>query len=154
MEMNDKNILTIHNEAMDASLLANIEARKGNADKARQHYAEAYEKELCAISMMNDSNTNELGQAVLLKSAAHLAVLCGRGLEAERLISQVLRKDIPGSLINEMRDLLKQVDALQENSNDNNEVIELHIPREDHSFLSSLITRMGWKASFRKVAVL
>lgn len=150
--MNDNNILTIHNEAMDISQLAQIETRKGNADKAKQLYAEAYDKELCAISMITEDNTNELGQAVLLKSAAHLAVLCGKGLEAERLIAQVLRKNIPGSLITEMRDLLKQIDTA--NKEEESEIIELRIPQKDHSFLSSLIQRMGWTANFRKIAVL
>lgn len=139
---------------MDASLLANVEARKGNADKARQHYAEAYEKELCAISMMNDSNTNELGQAVLLKSAAHLAVLCGRGLEAERLISQVLRKDIPGSLINEMRDLLKQIDVTEDIKEDNSNIMEIHVLDKDRNRISSLLHKLGLTINSRKIAVL
>lgn len=151
MKMNDNNILSIHNEAMDISQLAQIEIRKGNVDKAKQLYVEAYDKELCAISMITEDNTNELGQAVLLKSAAHLAVLCGKGLEAERLIAQVLRKNIPGSLITEMRDLLKQIDTANK---EETEIIELRIPQKDHSFLSSLIQRMGWTANFRKVAVL
>lgn len=152
--MNENNILTVHNEAMDASLLADIEARKGNADKAKQHYAEAYEKEVCAISMMNDSNTNELGQAVLLKSAAHLAVLCGRGLEAERLILQVLRKDIPGSLITEMRDLLKQIDVTEDIKEDNSNIMEIHILDKDRNRVSSLLHKLGLTINSRKIAVL
>lgn len=152
--MNENNILTVHNEAMDASLLADIEARKGNADKAKQHYAEAYEKEVCAISMMNDSNTNELGQAVLLKSAAHLAVLCGRGLEAERLISQVLRKDIPGSLITEMRDLLKQIDVTEDIKEDNSNIMEIHVLDKDRNRVSSLLHKLGLTINSRKIAVL
>lgn len=152
--MNENNILTVHNEAMDASLLADIEARKGNADKAKQHYAEAYEKEVCAISMMNDSNTNELGQAVLLKSAAHLAVLCGRGLEAERLISQVLRRDIPGSLITEMRDLLKQIDVTEDIKEDNSNIMEIHVLDKDRNRISSLLHKLGLTINSRKIAVL
>lgn len=152
--MNENNILTVHNEAMDASLLADIEARKGNADKAKQHYAEAYEKEVCAISMMNDSNTNELGQAVLLKSAAHLAVLCGRGLEAERLILQVLRKDIPGSLITEMRDLLKQIDVTEDIKEDNSNIMEIHVLDKDRNRVSSLLHKLGLTINSRKIAVL
>lgn len=152
--MNENNILTVHNEAMDASLLAYIEARKGNADKAKQHYAEAYEKEVCAISMMNDSNTNELGQAVLLKSAAHLAVLCGRGLEAERLILQVLRKDIPGSLITEMRDLLKQIDVTEDIKEDNSNIMEIHVLDKDRNRVSSLLHKLGLTINSRKIAVL
>lgn len=147
-------LLTIHSEAMYLASLGDVEARKGNTDRARQYYEEAYQKERQVALQLDDSNSNVVGQAILLRSAATLAVQCGRGREAENLVSLGLRKDIPNFLVAQLRDVLKQVDALQENSNDNNEVIELHIPREDHSFLSSLVTRMGWKASFRKVAVL
>lgn len=151
--MNDE-LQTIHSEAMHLASLGDVEARKGNTGRARQYYEEAYTKERLVALQLDDSNSNAIGQTVLLRSAATLAVQCGRGREAENLVSLALRKDIPDSLVAQLRDVLKQVDAQEDNANDENEVIELHIPREDHSFLASLITRMGWTAKFRKVAVL
>lgn len=125
------NILAVHNEAMDISQLGDISYRKGDTEQARQYYVKAYELELEAISMLNDTNSNELGQAVMLKSAANLAVLCGKGREAEQLVGQAIRKDIPDFLMEELRGLLKQVDALAETANDDKEIIELEVPYED-----------------------
>lgn len=152
--MEENNILTVHNEAMDISSLGDRAFRKGDTELAKDYYTKAYAVELRAISMLNESNSNELGQAVLLKSAAHLAVLCGKGLEAERLIAQVHRKDIPEFLITEMRELLKQIKVTEDIKDDNSNIMEIQVPDKDRNLFSSLISRMGWTGNFRKIAVL
>lgn len=149
------NILTIHNEAMDLASLGDAERRKGNNQKAIEYYNEAYEKELQAAMMTDSTNSNDVGQAVLLRSAATLATQCGRGHEAEPLIDIALRKDIPEFLTEQLRALLKEIASSDIKAEEDTETVGICIPRKDRSFLSSLINRMGWKLSLPgKVSVL
>lgn len=159
-------ILALHNEAMDLSFFADIERKKGNIDKAQTMYAEAYEKEIQVLPLLTEENSNDIGRIILLRSAASLAVLCGKTREAERLIARGLSEDIPEFLAEQFRDLMKEIytpnsEDSQEVCEDSQEVCEAHkevceitLPNSDKTFLSSLITRMGWTANFRKVAVL
>lgn len=148
-------ILTIHNEAMDLASLGDAERRKGNNQEAIKYYNEAYEKELQAAMMTDSTNSNDVGQAVLLRSAATLATQCGRGHEAEPLIDIALRKDIPEFLTEQLRALLKEIAPSSLKAEEEIETVEIRIPRKDRGLLSSLISRMGWKLSFPgKVAVL
>lgn len=146
------NILNIHNEAMDLASFGDKELKMGNVDKAKSLYAEAYEKEHRVLDKLDDSNSSLIGRTIILRSAATLALQCGLKRDAERLIAKGLSEDIPGSLTTELRNLLKEV--YTEDVDDSQSVCEITLPNSDKSFLSSLISRMGWTANFRKIAML
>lgn len=144
-------ILNIHNEAMDLAFMGDKARKLGDADKAKAFYAEAFDKERGVLNKLDDSNSSLIGRTVILRSAATLALQCGQKREAERLIAKGLSEDIPDSLTLELRELLQ--DVYEGEVDDSKSVCKITLPNTDKSFLSSLISRMGWTANFRKIAV-
>ena len=98
-----------HREAMrmmDQALLAKM---RGDARNHLKLLERAYALEATAASMIAGRMQLEPSRSVLLRSAASLALQCGKIREAEKLIAIALSGDPPEEIANELRDLLEEV---------------------------------------------
>ena len=83
-----KDIKTLHNEAMDLALQGDIAAKADPRGKqCLDYYTEAFEKEREAALLADFMQNPEPGLSILYRSAASLAMQCGRYREAEQLIA-------------------------------------------------------------------
>ena len=105
--MNDATKL--HNHAMDLAEEAAIEQMRGNADRANELYAAAFESERKAAMAFEARHDMEPTRSVLFRSAASLALEFGDVKSAEKMIAQGLVGNPPEEIANELRDLLEQV---------------------------------------------
>ena len=95
-----KDIRTLHNEAMDLALKGDIVADlRGNDDDARIYYAMAFEKEREAALLADFQHNPEPGLSILYRSAASLALQCGKLRDAERLIAKALSSNPPSEIM-------------------------------------------------------
>ena len=136
-----KDIRTLHNDAMDLALKGDIEAAKTDGNNAaKEYYAMAFEKEQEAALLADYLRNPEPGLSVLYRSAATLALQCGKLREAERLVAKALSGNPPSEIAIELRDLLRQIYAEADKSND---VYEIKIPESQHSKIPTLLQQLG-----------
>ena len=98
-----------HREAMrmmDQALLAKM---RGDARNHLKLLEQAYQLEATAASMIAGQIQLEPSRSVLHRSAASLALQCGKIREAEKLIAIALSGEPPEEIANELRDLLEEV---------------------------------------------
>ncbi|MCR4810002.1 MAG: hypothetical protein K5896_09100 [Prevotella sp.] len=87
-----KDIKTLHNEAMDLALQADIAAKAApKSEQCLTLYTEAFEKEREAALLADFMQNPEPGLSILYRSAASLAIQCGHYREAEQLIAVALQ---------------------------------------------------------------
>lgn len=144
------NIRTLHNEAMDIVQMAQIAKTEGNAEKAKAMFAEAFAKEQAAALMAYEQQHPQPGLAILLQSAAHLAVTCAKKRDAEKLAGLALSGDIPEEIAHDLRQL---VSSLYTAGNDSFDVYQLKVPSNDSNILNALhimLERLG--CSLQKVS--
>ena len=96
-----------HNQAMEIAFFANRERRRGNAEKAADLFRQALDYELSALEGMDESDG--MSWAVQRRSAGWLALDCNQRRLAERLACKVLAGDTHPDIVEELRDLLKQI---------------------------------------------
>lgn len=146
------NLRAIHNEAMDIAQMAQIVTRQGDIAKAEKMFTQAFEKEHEAAMIAYDTKHPQPGLAILLQSAAHLAVNCGKPREAEKLIGLALSCDTPEEIRHDLRTLLASLD----NKDDTHyETYTIKVPSGDKGILNALdlmLNRLG--CSMKKIAVL
>lgn len=86
-----KDIKTLHNEAMDLALQGDIAAKANPKDELCLNlYNDAFEKEREAALLADFLQNPEPGLSILYRSAASLAIQCGRYRDAEQLIAKAL----------------------------------------------------------------
>jgi len=100
------NLRALHASAMARAEEAAQARRKGHK-KALALFEQAFESERQAASLV--SSDNEPTFSVLHRSAASLAIDCGRFRDAEKLISRALAAEPPDEIAEELRELLDQV---------------------------------------------
>ena len=136
-----KDIKTLHNEAMDLALkgdnVANLLDKEG---EARNYYAMAFEKEQEAALLADFLQNPEPGLSILYRSAASLALQCGKLREAERLVAKALSGNPPSEIAIELRDLLRQIYSEADQTND---VYEIKIPESQRSKIPTLLQQLG-----------
>lgn len=98
----------VHREAMAVADQAQFEFDRGNGAIARELFGKALDLEIAAVDRLKD-DAPALERAVLLRSAAALALEANQNGVAERLLARGLLEDAPSEILNEMRDLLEQV---------------------------------------------
>ena len=154
-----ENLRTLHNEAMDLAQMAQISLQQGDENKARELFIEAFAKEQSVAMKAYELNHPQPGLSILLQSAAHLAVTCGKEREAEKLAGLALAGDVPEEIA---RDLRMLVSSLYVTKDDSYDVYQLHVPTSDSSIMSALnimLQRLGCSikkihGASRKVSVL
>jgi hypothetical protein len=102
-------ITELHNEAMalvDRSLVLKLQ---GELEPSNRLLHQAFEKESEAAQLVATEIQLEPTRSVLFRSAASLALQCGKTREAEKLISMGLSGQLPEEIAEELRDLLVEV---------------------------------------------
>lgn len=99
----------IHNKAMFAADLGDMQKNMGNLDLAQKRYEDAYVLEKEAAMAAIKLKMSEPAISILLKSAASLAMRCMLNREAERLISLALSGEPPMEIAEELRNMLETV---------------------------------------------
>ena len=103
-------IVALHNEAMDLALKGDIAANGDpKGDESIALYTEAFEKEREAALLADFMQNPEPGLSILYRSAASLAMQCGRYREAEQLIAKALSGNPTEELARELRQLLQNI---------------------------------------------
>lgn len=152
--MNKTTIFDIHNEAMDLAQLGDDQKRLGNAKEAKSLYSEAFEKEREAALMADETNSSVLGQVILLRSAATLAMRSELYSEADQLITMALIKEIPESMTQELRKLHKEVSTQLQSQIPDSYTFEVCIPRANSSKLHQFISSLGGSIKLGRIAML
>ena len=137
-----KDIRSLHEEAMDVALQGDIAVSQGKNDDAQSFYEEAFEKEREAALLAAYLNNPEPGLSILYRSAASLAMQCGRFREGEQLIAKALSGNPTPEIAKELRNLLQQIYA---SSGKESDVVtyEVQIRPEDSSKIEILLKQFG-----------
>lgn len=104
-----KSMENLHREAMRLADEADLLRKQGDARAARERLLQAFEHERRAAERSAADLSLEPTRSILHRSAASLALECGKLREAERLIAGALSGDPPDEIAEELRDLLEQV---------------------------------------------
>jgi hypothetical protein len=97
----------LHQQAMSLADQADQARRIGDADSAQDYFLQAFELESQAAQQVDPSD--EPARSVLLRSAATLALECGRLRDAERLVALALSGEPPLEIAEELRDILERL---------------------------------------------
>ena len=147
-----KDIRTLHNEAMDLALKGDIAAKADSkADECLSLYTEAFEKEREAALLADFMQNPEPGLSILYRSAASLAIQCGRYREAEQLIAKALSGNPTEEIARELRQLLQNI-YVQSGRDEDVIVYQLEVPDRDRTRFEGILHQLGLVASnMRKV---
>lgn len=97
----------LHDRAMEAAFLADLQRRRGNEEQAAKLFDEALAFELEAIAAM--TTPVEPTWSILHRSAGWLALDCNQPRQAEQLAAKALASEPPPKIAEELRDLLEQI---------------------------------------------
>ena len=97
----------LHDQAMEAAFLADLERRRGNEEQAVELFNKALDLELKAIAEM--TTPVEPTWSILHCSAGWLALDCNQPRKAEQLAAKTLTEGPPPEIADELRDLLEQI---------------------------------------------
>lgn len=148
-----KDISTLHNEAMDIALRGDIAAKASDpaSEESIALYTEAFEKEREAALLADFMQDPEPGLSILYRSAASLAIQCGRYREAEQLIAKALSGNPTEEIARELRQLLQNIYA-QSGRDEDVVVYQLEVPDRDRTRFEGILHQLGLAASnMRKV---
>ena len=107
--MSNEQILQLHRQAMDLTDQAFAAKSQGALELAMKLFEQALSRETEAATLAISSGIPEPTKSVLLRSAATLALDCGRPRVAEKLVSMALSADPPESIAMELRDIYETV---------------------------------------------
>ncbi len=105
----DEEASILHKASMECVDKALISRDEGDIEKATGHFLVAYQKEQEAASKFKYREESEPTRSILYRSAASLALECGRTRESERLVSMALAGNPPEEIAKELRDILENV---------------------------------------------
>ena len=100
-----------HEEAMDFSGRAQAAQIRGTKKEAIAFFREAFKLEKKAAMLLKDEKTKLVTRAVLFRSAAVLALDCGKISEAKELINFGLSGRVPPQIADELQDLKKEIES-------------------------------------------
>lgn len=100
----------LHNLAMDYADEAFFAQRQGQYERARECFENAYSAEKSAAEQLADTDL-EPTRSILFRSAATLALDCGKVREAEKLVAFALAGDPPDDIADELRELFERVNV-------------------------------------------
>ena len=142
-----KDIRTLHNEAMDFALKGDIAAKNNpKGDECICLYTEAFEKEREAALLADFMQNPEPGLSILYRSAASLAIQCGRYREAEQLIAKALSGYPTEEIARELRQLLQNI-YVQSGRDEDVIVYQLEVPNRDQTRFEGVLRQLGLTTS-------
>lgn len=146
-----KDIRTLHNEAMDLALQGDIASQKNAQEESLALYTSAFEKERGAALLADFMQNPEPGLSILYRSAASLAIQCGRYREAEQLIAKALSGNPTNEIAHELRELLQDIYA-QSGQDEDVVIYKLEVPNKERTRFESILNQLGLTTSkMRKV---
>ena len=146
-----KDIRTLHNEAMDLALQGDIASQKNAQEESLALYTSAFEKEREAALLADFMQNPEPGLSILYRSAASLAIQCGRYREAEQLIAKALSGNPTNEIAHELRELLQDIYA-QSGQDEDVVIYKLEVPNKERIRFESILNQLGLTTSkMRKV---
>ena len=146
-----KDIRTLHNEAMDLALQGDIASQKNAQEESLALYTSAFEKEREAALLADFMQNPEPGLSILYRSAASLAIQCGRYREAEQLIAKALSGNPTNEIAHELRELLRDIYA-QSGQDEDVVIYKLEVPNKERTRFESILNQLGLTTSkMRKV---
>ena len=95
---------------MDYADEAFFAQRQGQYERARECFENAYSAEKSAAEQLADTDL-EPTRSILFRSAATLALDCGKVREAEKLVAFALAGDPPDDIADELRELFERVNV-------------------------------------------
>jgi cytoskeletal protein CcmA (bactofilin family) len=104
------NLKERHDKAMVFAEQAISARREGNARRAEELDAQAFSEELAAVEIAR-SIAPPRALSVLQRSAATLALKCGKNIVAERLVVEALGANPPADIAQELEDLLAELNV-------------------------------------------
>lgn len=148
-----KDILKLHNEAMDLALQGDMAVQSGKeTSESLDFYMQAFEKEREAALLADFMQNPEPGLSILYRSAASLAMQCGKYREGEQLIAKALSGNPTDEIARELRELLQEIYALSGHS-DGTVIYNLEVPDIKRSNFESLIRQLGLSVSHIRKAI-
>ena len=99
----------LHEKAMNTAELAFIARKNGKVEEFKQFIEAAFLLEKEASMLLIDQKTLEPSRSVLFRSAASLALQCGRLHEAEALIDEAFDGNPPREIAKELVELIKEI---------------------------------------------
>lgn len=143
-----KDIRTLHNEAMDLALQGDLANQNNPQDKkCLELYTQAFEKEREAALLAAFLQNPEPGLSILYRSAASLAIQCGRYREAEQLIAKALSGNPTEEIARELRELLQDIYSQSGRDDDEVYVYKLEVPHKERSRFENFLSQLGVSAS-------
>ena len=109
-------VKSIHETAMEYSILAGISSAKGLSQASLEAYQLAFELEKKAALKAKKTSADELSRFMLLKSAAALALKANKLKEAEELITITLSENPPAWIKEELNFLKKSIKGAKKES--------------------------------------
>ena len=103
------NIQELHCQAMNLAEQADLAKLRGDEKTAQKVLQQALNLEMEAAQIVADNLDSEPTRSVLHRSAASLAVECGKFQIAEKLIARALAGTPPLDIEEELKDLFMQI---------------------------------------------
>ena len=147
-----KDIRTLHNEAMDLALQGDIAGKKAQNEESIDLYAAAFEKEREAALLADFQQNPEPGLSILYRSAASLAIQCGKYRDAEQLIAKALSGNPTEEIAHELRELLQDIYA-QSGTDEDVTIYKLEVPEKKRSRFESILNQLELSASSMRRAI-
>lgn len=141
-----KDIRVLHNEAMDLALQGDTAVGQHMQAESMEKYNAAFEKEREAALLAAFMQNPEPGLSILFRSAASLAVQCGRYREAEQLVAKALSGNPTPEIARELREILQDIYA-QTGRDEETVVYQLEIPDKERSRFESIMKQLGLSTS-------
>ncbi len=138
-----KDIKTLHNEAMDLALQGDVAKSNSLEEESRELYVLAFEKEREAALLANFMQNPEPGLSILFRSAASLAIQCGKYREGEQLIAKALSGNPPEEIAIELRDMLQDIYDKTEKEEPNILVYKLKVPKSERKVFEDYLSKIG-----------
>lgn len=89
--------------------MADTAKLKGDHGEANRVLLEAFRNEAQAARLVPDDPSSEPSRSILYRSAASLAIECGKYVEAVELILAGLAGDPPAEIADELQELVKTI---------------------------------------------
>lgn len=134
-----KDIRTLHNEAMDLALQGDTT----NEGDAQLFYTQAFEKEREAALLADFMQSPEPGRSILFRSAASLAMQCGKYREGEQLIAKALSGNPYEETAKELRQMLQDMYGTTDQDGNETVIYRLEVPDDQRKHFESYITNLG-----------
>lgn len=107
--LHSKSVNSLHNDAMQAAEQAVVARQDGDLRRANELFQQALAFEREAAYLLLDERDKEPSRSVLFRSAASLALDCGKWIEAGRLALDGLDGKPPEQIAEELREILGHV---------------------------------------------